>query len=234
MCECCVIARSLSHVQLFVTPWTVAHQASLSHTISLSLLKLMSIESVMVFQPSHPLLPPSPLALNHSQHQGLFQWAGSSNPVAKVLEGSASASVFPMSTRDWSPLGLTGWISLLSKGPSRVFSNTTVWKHQFFGAQPSLTVQLSHPYMTTGKTIALTIWIFVSKVMSLLLDILSRFVTAFPRSKHLLISWLQSPSALIFGSQEYEIRHCFHFFPIYLPWCDRTGCHDLRFLNVEF
>ena len=65
-------------------------------------------------QPPHPLLPLTPLALNHSQHQGLFQWISSSNPVAKLLEASASASVLPMSTQSWFPLGLTGWISLLS------------------------------------------------------------------------------------------------------------------------
>ena len=84
-----------------------------------------------------------------------------------------------------------------SKGLSRVF--TTVQKHQFFGAQPSLCeVQLSHPYMTTGKIIALTIQTFVGKVMSLLFNTLSRLVVAFfPRSKHLLIPWLQSPSAVI-------------------------------------
>ena len=88
-------------------------------------------------QPSHPLLAPFS-AFSLSQLQGLFQWVGSLHQVAKLLEASASASVLPMSTQDWSPLGLTGWISLLSKGPSRVFSKTTVWKHQFFGAQPSL------------------------------------------------------------------------------------------------
>ena len=79
-------------------------------------------------------------------------------------------------------------------------------------------VQLSHPYMTTRKTIALTRQTFVGKVMSLLFNILSRFVIAFlPRSKHLLISWLQSPSAVIFGAQENKVSHCFHCFPIYLP-----------------
>ena len=110
---------------------------------------------------------------------------------------SASTSVLPMNTQDWSPLGWTGWISLQSKGLSRVFSNTTVKKHQFFGTQLS-SVQLSHPYMTTGKTIALTRWTFVGKVMSLLFDMLSRLViNFFPRSKCLLISWLQSPSAVI-------------------------------------
>ena len=89
---------------------------------------------------------------------------------------SALASVLPMNIQDWSPLGWTGWLTLQSKGLSRVFSNTTVQKHQFFGAQLSLYVQLSHPYMTTGKTIALTRWTFVGKVMSLLFNMLSRLV----------------------------------------------------------
>ena len=81
---------------------------------------------------------------------------------------------------------------------SQEFSNTTVQKHQFFSVQLYLVVQLSHPYMTTGKTIAFTMWTFVGKVMSLLFNMLSKFVIAFlPRSKHLLISWLQSPSAVI-------------------------------------
>ena len=81
---------------------------------------------------------------------------------------SASPSVLPMNSQSWFPLVSTGLISLLSKGLSRVFSSTTVWKHQFFGTQPSFTVHLSHPYITIGKTIALTIWTFVGKVMSLL------------------------------------------------------------------
>ena len=89
-------------------------------------------------QPSCPLLSPSPPAFNLSQHQDLFQWVGSSHRVAKVLEFSASTSVLPMNIQDWFPLGWTGWISLLSKGLSRVFSNTTVQKHQFFGTQFSL------------------------------------------------------------------------------------------------
>ena len=88
-------------------------------------------------QPSHPLSSPSPPAFNPSQHQGLFQWVNSSHEVAKVLEFSASASILPMNTQQWSPLGWTGWISLQSKGLSRVFSNTTVQKHQFFSAQSS-------------------------------------------------------------------------------------------------
>ena len=94
------------------------------------------------------------------------------------IEVSASTSVLPMNTQDWSPLGWTGWISLQFKGLSRVFSNTVVQKHQFF-----FIVQLSHPYMTTGKTTALTRRTFVDKVMFLLFNMLSRLViTFFPGS----------------------------------------------------
>ena len=85
-------------------------------------------------QPSHPLSSPSPPALSLSQHQDLFQWVSSSHQVAKV---SAATSVLPVNIQDWSPLRWTGWISLQSKGLSRVFSNTTVQKHQFFDAQLS-------------------------------------------------------------------------------------------------
>ena len=111
-------------VQLFVTPWTAACQASLSITNSLSLFKLHWVCDAI--QPSHPLLSPSPPAFNLSQPQGLFKWVSFSHQVAKVLGVSASASVLPMNIQDWFPLGWTGWISLLSKGVSRVFSNTTV------------------------------------------------------------------------------------------------------------
>ena len=128
---------------------------------------------------------------------------------------SASASVLPMNIQDRLPLGLNYWISLQSKGLSRVFSNTTVQKHQFC-AQLSLW-STSHPYMTTGKTIALTRQTFVSKVMSLLFNKLSRLVITFlPRSKHLLISWLQSPSVVIWSLKKIK-SHCFHCFAIYLP-----------------
>ena len=99
---------------------------------------------------------------------------------------SASTSLLPMNIQDRFPLGWTVWISLQSKGLSRVFSNTTVQKHQFFSIQPSLWVQLSHPYMTAGKNIALTGQTFVGKLMSLLFNMLSRLVIAFlPRSKRL-------------------------------------------------
>ena len=91
-------------------------------------------------------------------------------------------------------------------------SKASILRHSAF-----FTVQLSHSYMTTGKTIALTRWTFVGKVMSLLFNMLSRLVITFlPRSKHLLISWLQSPSAVILESQN-KVCHCFHCFPIYFP-----------------
>ena len=99
------------------------------------------------------------------------------------IGASASASVFPMNIQGWFPLGLTGLISLQSKGLSRVFSNTAVQKHQFFHSAFFM-IQLLHPYMTVGKTVALTRPTFVGKVMSLLFNMLPRFVIAFlPRSK---------------------------------------------------
>ena len=110
---------------------------------------------------------------------------------------SASTSVLPMNTQDRFPLGWTSWISLLSEGLSRVFSNTTVQKNQFFSAQLSLWSNFLsiHDYW---KTILLTRWTFVGKVMSLLFNMLSSLVTTFlPKSMHLLTSWLQSPSAVI-------------------------------------
>ena len=111
---------------------------------------------------------------------------------------SASASVLPMNIQDWFPLGWTGWIPLQSKELSRVFSNTTVQNHPILQCSAFFIVQLSHLCMTTGKTISLTRWTFVGKLMSLLFNMVSRLVIAFlPRSKRLLISWLQSWSAVI-------------------------------------
>ena len=102
-----------------------------------------------------------------------------------------------------------------------------VW--HWAGAEELFKVQLSHPWMTIGKTIVLYIQAFVGKVMSQLSNLLSRLVITFlPRSKRLLISWLQSPSTV-----ENKVSCCFHCFPIYFPWSDGTRCHDLSFLNVE-
>ena len=128
--------QSLSHVRLFATPWIAARQASLSITNSRSSLRLTSIESMI--SSSHLVLCLPLLSCpNPSQHQSLFQWVNSSHEVAKVLEFQLWHHSFQTNTQDWSPLEWTSWISLQSKGLSRVFSNTTVQKHQFFGAQPS-------------------------------------------------------------------------------------------------
>ena len=146
-------------------------------------------------QPSHPLSSPSPPALSLSQHQGLFKWVSSLHQVAKVLEFISPSTELP---------GLISFrISLQSKGLFKSLlqhhsSKASILLHSAF-----FIVQLSHPYMTTGKTITLTRWTFVGKVMSLLFDMLSRLViTLLPRSKRLLISWLQSPSAVILEPQK--------------------------------
>ena len=122
---------------LFVTPWTAAHQASLSITNSWSLLKLMSIESVM---PSNRLILLHPLSscLQSFPASGSFPMSQLIASGGQSIGASASTPVLPMNIQDWFPLGLAYLISLQSKGLSRVFSNTTVQKHQFFGTQPSL------------------------------------------------------------------------------------------------
>ena len=111
---------------------------------------------------------------------------------------STWASILPMNIQDWFPLGLTDCISLQSKGLSRVFSNTSSSKLSILQRSAFFIVQLSHPYLTTGKTTALTRQTFARKVLSLLYNVLSKFVIALlPRSMHFLISWWQSPSAMI-------------------------------------
>ena len=133
-------------------------------------------------QPSHPRSSPSSPVPNPSQHQSLFQWVNSAWG-GQTIGVSASTSVLPVNTLDWSPLGWTGWISLQSKGLSRVFSNTTVQKYQFSGAQLSSQSNSHIHTWPLEKTIALTRWTFVGKVMSLLFNMLSRLVITFlPRS----------------------------------------------------
>jgi len=155
----------------------------------------MSVKSVM---PSYHLILCHPLLILSLMFPSIRVF--SSESVLHMrwhnIGVSASASVLPMNTQDWFPLGLTGLISLQSRGLSRVFSNNTVQEHQIFGTL--FIVQLSHPYMTTGKNIALTRWTFVGKVMSLLFNMQSMFVIAFlQRSKCIWISWVQSPSIVI-------------------------------------
>ena len=131
------VVQLLSHVQPFATPWTAACQASLSFTIFRSLLKLMSIELAM---PSNHLVLCCPLLLLQSfPPSESFLMSQFFTSGGQSIGASASASVLPVNIQDWFPfLGLTGLISLLSKGLSRVLSNITVEKHQFFSAQPSL------------------------------------------------------------------------------------------------
>ena len=184
-------------------------------------------------QPSHPLSFPSPPASNPSQHQGLFQWVNSLHEVAKVLEFQPQHQSFQWTPRnDLLQNGLVG--SPCSPRDSQESSPTP----QFKSINSSVLSFLYSPTltsMTTGKTIALTRQIFVGKVISLLFNMLSRLVITFlPWSKCLLISWLQSPSAVILEPpHQKKVWHCFHCFPIYFPWSDGTRCHDLRFLNVE-
>ena len=135
--HCISSVQSLSCVRLVATPWTAARQASLSITNSWSLLRLMSIESVM---PSNHLILYHPFLLLPSIFPSIRVF--SNEPVLHIrwesTGVSASASVLPMNIQDWFPLGSTGLISLQSKGLSRVFSNTTVQKHKFFCAQLSM------------------------------------------------------------------------------------------------
>jgi len=141
-------------------------------------------------QPSHPLSSLSPPAFNLSQHQGLFQWVGSSHQVVKVLEFNFSIS----SSNEYSGFIFLriDWFDILAvQGTLKSLLQHHNLKASILQRSSFFIVQFSHPYMTTGKTIALTIWTFESKVMSLLFNTLSRFVIAFvPSSKHLLISWL--------------------------------------------
>ena len=131
-----VVIQSLSHVQLFAIPWTTAYQASLSLTAFQNLPKYMFIALVM---PSSHFILWHPLLLLPSIFPSIGDFSSELSTSDDENTGaSASASVFPVNIQGWSPLRLTGLISLLSKGLSRFFSSTTVWKHQFFGVLPSL------------------------------------------------------------------------------------------------
>ena len=184
----------------------------------------------------HPAISSSVIPFSshlQSFHQGLFQWISPHMRWPKCW--SFSFSISPcneyaglISFRiDWLDLlAVQGTLESLFQHQSSKAS--VLWCSAFF------MVQIWHPHMTTGKTITLTRWTFVSKVMPLIFNVLSSFVIAFlPRSKCLLISWLQSPSAVILEPKKI-VSHWFHCFSIYLPWSNGIRCHDLSFLNVEF
>ena len=209
------------------TPGTVARQASLLITNS-------GAYSCPSSQWCHPTISSSVVPFS-SCLQSFPAWG--SFPMSQFfasggqsIGASAWASVLPMNIQDWFPLGLTDWISLQSKGPQESSPTpqskaSILWHSAFF------IVQLSQLNITTGKTIALTRWTFVGKVIFLYFNMLSRLVIAFLlRSKHLLISWWQSPSAVILEPKKI-VCHCFRCFPIYLPWSNGTRCHDLKFFE---
>ena len=186
----------LSCIWLFATPWTAARQASLSITKSQSLLRLMSIESVM---PSSHLILCRPLLLLPSIFPSIRVFSNESVlHIRWPKYWSFSFSISP--SNEYSELisFRMDWLDLLAvQGTLKSLLQHHSSKASTLQCSAFFIVQLSHPYMTTGKTIALIRWTFVGKVMSLLLNMLSRLVITFlPRSKRLLISWLQSPSAV--------------------------------------
>ena len=191
----------------------------------------MSIESVM---PSSHLILYRPLLYLPKILPSIRVFSNESTlPVMWQKYWSFSFNISPSSEHPGLISFRMDWLYLLAiQGPLNGLlqyhsSKASVLRHSDF-----LMVWFSHPYMTTGKTIALTRRIFVGKVMSLLLYMLSRLVITFlPRSKHLLISWLKSASAMILEPK--KAWNCFHCLPIYFPWSDGTRCHDLSFLNVE-
>ena len=189
--------QSLSHVGLFATPWTVASQASLSITNSQSLLKFISTDLEM--PSNHPILY-CPHLLLSSVFPSIRVFSNESAlQVRWPKYWSFNFSISP--SNEYSGLISFGidWLDLLAiQGTLKSLLQHHSSKVSILQCSAFFRVQLSHLYMTPGKTIALTRWTFVGKVMSLLFNTLTRFVIAFiPRSKHLLISWLQSPSTVI-------------------------------------
>ena len=202
----------LSHVRLFVTPWITACQASLSITNSRSSPKPMPIEAVM---PSNHLILCRPLLLLPSIFSSIRVFSNESALRIKWPKyWSFSFNISPCNEHPGLISFRMDWLGLLEvQGTLKSLLQHHSSKASILQCSGFFTVQCSHPYMTTGKTIALIRQTFVGKVMSLLFNMLSRLVITFlPRSKHRLISWLQSPSAVIL-----EPSHSFHCFPIYLP-----------------
>ena len=190
----------------------------------LGLLKLMCIKTVILSNHLILVIPFSCL-LQSFTASGSFLMSQFFTSGGQSTGVSASAPVFPMNIHDWFPLGSTGLISWQSKGLSRVSSNTTVQKHQFFGAQLFVWSNYHIHTRLLEKNIALTIWTFVGKVMSLLFNTLSRLLIAFlPRSKHLLVSCLQSPSTVILEPKKIKSLTV----SIVSPFI----CHDVMGLDV--
>ena len=189
-----IVVQSLSHIQL-CDPVDCSTQGFPIFHYLLEFAQIYIHWISDAIQPSHPLSPPfSSCSQSFPASRSIpMSWLFTSG--GQTIGTSASASVLSMNIQGWFPLGLTGLISLLSKGFSKVFSSTIVQKHQFFGSQSSLWSNSHIHTRLLEKKIALT---FVSKVMFMLFNMLSTFIMAFlPRSKHLLISCLKSPSAVL-------------------------------------
>ena len=185
-------------------------------------------------QPSHPLssplfLPPIPPSIKVFSNESIL-------PMRWPKYWSFSFSIIPSKENPWLISFRMDWLDLIAvQGTLKSLLQHHSSKALILQGSAFFTVQLSHPYMTTGKTIAMNRQTLVGKVMSLLLNILSRLVITFlRRSKCLLIAWLKSPSAVILEHPKNKVWPCFHCFPIYFPWSDGTRCHDLNFLNTEF
>ena len=193
-CCCCSVAKSCPTLW---DPWTAARQASLFFTISQSLPKFTSIESVM---PSNYLILCYPLLLWPSIFPSIRVFSNES--ILRIRQSKYWSFIFSISTFNeysWLISFKNDWFDLLAlQGPVKSLLQHHNTKALILCCSTWFMVQLSHPYMTTGSTIALTRWTFAGKVISLLFNMLSRFVIALlPRSKHLLISWLQSTSATL-------------------------------------
>ena len=200
------------------------------------LLELAQFMSIKLVMPSNHLILCRPLLLLPSIFPSITVFSNESVLHIRWPEyWSFSFSIRP--SNEYSGLMSFGmdWLDLLAvQGTLKSLLQHHSSKASIIRRSAFFTVQLSHPYMTTGKTTAWTRWTFVSKIMSLLFNMLSKLVITFlPRRKYLLISWLQSPSAVILEPKNI-VCHCFHCFPIYLSGSDKTGCHNLNFLNVEF
>ena len=206
--------QSLSHVRLFATPWTAARQASLSLTNSWSLLRLMSIKSVMPF--NHLILC-QPLLLLPSIFPSIRVFSNESTLCIKWPKyWSFGFNISPSNEYSGLISFRMDWLDLLAvQGTLRNLLQYHSSKASILQCSAFFIVQLSYPYMTTGKTIALTRETFVGKVMCLLFNMLSRLVIVFLlRSRSLLLSWIKLPSAVIVELK--KVYHYFHCFPIYL------------------
>ena len=231
-CFCDSVQFSHSVMSVALWPLSAACQASLSITNSQSLLKLMPIESVI--PPNHLILC-RPLLLLPTIFSSIRVFSNESVlHIRWPKYWSFSFRISPSNEYSGLISFRMDWLDLLAdqgtlKSPLQHHSSkASILQHSAF-----FIVQLSRPYMTTGKTIALTRWTSVDKAMSLLFNMLSRLVITFlASSKRLLISWLKSPSTVILEPKKIK-SDCFHCFPIYLLWSVGTRFHDLRFLNIE-